>query len=273
MLALADPRVREVRVQRDARGGRTTASDHVAEECPVALYYEGIPHVVMLASPGDLEDLGVGFTLTEGIVESPAEIGGVELAEEEGARVLRLHIPLQRFSQLLQRRRNLASRSGCGACGAETVEEAIRKPAPVQREFVVRSEEMHEALVRLRSLQSVNAVTGSVHAAAWVLPGAGIEVVREDVGRHNALDKVIGALVRAGRDPGEGYLLITSRASYEMVQKAATAGIPLVAAVSAPTAMAIDVAQEANLTLIGFAREGRHVLYTHPRRLDARGTT
>lgn len=258
-------------MQRELRGERTAAADHVAEECPVALYYEGIPHVVMLASPGDLEDLGTGFTLTEGIVESPAEIGGVELGQEEGATVLRLSIPQQRFSQLLLRRRNLASRSGCGACGAETVAEAIRKPAPVQREFRIRSNEMHEALVKLRSLQSVNAITGSLHAAAWVVPGEGIVVVREDVGRHNALDKAIGALVRSGRDPGDGYLLITSRASYEMVQKAATAGVSLVAAVSAPTAMAIDVAQEANLTLIGFAREGRHVLYTHPWRLDAGG--
>lgn len=256
-------------MRRDSRGEVTHAADHVAEECPVALLYEGIPHVVMLASPADLEDLGAGFTLTEGIVESSAEIGGIELGQEEGARVLRLHIPQHRFSQLLLRRRNLASRSGCGACGAETVAEAIRKPAPVRREFRVQSAELHEVLGRLRDLQTVNAVTGSVHAAAWVVPGEGIQVVREDVGRHNALDKVIGALVRSGRDPGEGYLLITSRASYEMVQKAATAGVSLVAAVSAPTAMAIDVAQEANLTLVGFAREGRHVIYTHPHRLEA----
>lgn len=267
----ADLRVREVRVQRELHGERTAAADHVAEECPVALYYEGIPHVVMLASPGDLEDLGVGFTLTEGIVESPAEMGGVELEQEEGAIVLRLSIPPQRFSQLLLRRRNLASRSGCGACGAETVAEAIRQPAPVRRAFHIRGEELHDELAKLRGLQSMNALTGSLHAAAWVVPGEGIVVVREDVGRHNALDKVIGALVRSGRDPGEGYLLITSRASYEMVQKAATAGVSLVAAVSAPTAMAIDVAQDANVTLIGFAREGRHVLYTHPWRLESGG--
>jgi FdhD protein len=259
--------VREVSVQREQVGAVELVTDYVAEERPVALHYYRLPYVVMLASPADLEDLGVGFTLSEGIVDAADEIRGVELARDGEGLAVHLNITGERLSRILQRQRNLTGRTGCGLCGVESVEEAIRHPAPVPAGVRVSSAEIHAELAKLHSQQPLNLKTGSVHAAAWALPGKGIQLVREDVGRHNALDKVIGALVRSGTDSSTGYLIITSRASYEMVQKAATVGISLVVAVSAPTALAIDLAVKTNVTLIGFARADRHVVYAHPERL------
>lgn len=256
-----------VTVRRWRDGSAEHVTDVVAEETPVALTYHGVPHVVMLATPADLEDLAVGFTLTEAIVESPAEIRSVEVLSADGALEVRVGISGERFSAVLQRQRNLTGRTGCGVCGAETIEQAIRRPAPVTADLHVAIDELHEALATLRARQPLNLLTGSVHAAAWVKPGEGIQLVREDVGRHNALDKVIGALVRAGIDASAGYLVVTSRASYEMVQKAATAGVALIAAVSAPTALAIRLAQDSGVTLVGFAREQQHVVYANEQRL------
>ncbi len=257
----------QVRVQRWVDGKVEHTFDQVSEEQPVALSYHGIPHVVMLATPTDLEDLAIGFTLSEALVDKPDEIRSVELFNDQGALELRIGIDTERFAALLRRQRNLTGRTGCGLCGAETIEQAIRHPAPVGQGVHIATSELHAALAELHTRQPLNAITGSVHAAAWVIPGKGIQLVREDVGRHNALDKVIGALVRANIDCSAGYLLITSRASYEMVQKAATVGITLLAAVSAPTALAIRLAEEANLTLIGFARQRQHVVYSNPQRL------
>jgi FdhD protein len=259
---------REVEVRREEGGAISTATDFVAEERPVGLLYHGIPHVVMLASPADLEDLAVGFTLSEGIVPSRSDIRSVELVAKDDSLNVDIQISADSFSALLRRRRNLTGRTGCGLCGVETVEEAVRNPAPVGVGVRVSSKELHAALESLQSRQTVNSVTGSVHAAAWGLPGEGIQLVREDVGRHNALDKVIGALVRAQIDASEGYFIITSRASFEMVQKTAMVGVSFVAAVSAPTALAIDVANTANVTLVGFARADRHVIYSHPHRME-----
>lgn len=257
----------EVPVQRWKNGQLTRTTDFVTEEVPVALVYHGVPHVVMLASPADLEDYAVGFTVSEGLVGSPAEIQSVEVVPAPQSVEVRIGIAGERFSELLRRRRNLTGRSGCGLCGAETVEEAIRPPVQVAKGPTVTSSDLHAALVQLESLQPVNARTGSIHAAAWVVPGKGIQLVREDVGRHNALDKVIGALVRSGTDVAAGYAVITSRASFEMVQKAAAAGITFMVAVSAPTALAIRMAEQTGLTLVGFARRDRHVVYAHPHRL------
>ena len=261
------PNFREVSVERENVGAVERATDYVAEERPVALHYYRLPYVVMLASPADLEDLGVGFTLSEGIVDAADEIRGVELVRDGDALAVHLNITGERLSRILQRQRNLTGRTGCGLCGVESVEEAIRHPAPVREGVRVTSAELHAELAKLHTQQPLNLRTGSVHAAAWALPGKGIQLVREDVGRHNALDKVIGALVRSKTDLSAGYLIITSRASYEMVQKAATVGISLVVAVSAPTALAIDLAGETGLTLVGFARADRHVVYSHPQRL------
>jgi len=256
-----------VQVRRWRDGSTEQVTDVVAEEAPVALTYHGVPHVVMLATPADLEDLAVGFTLSEAIVEKPEEIRSVEVLTQDAALEVRVGITGERFSAVLQRQRNLTGRTGCGVCGAETVDQAIRHPAPVKSRIHVSITELHEALADLRARQPLNLLTGSVHAAAWVKPGAGIQIVREDVGRHNALDKVIGALVRANMDIGAGYMVVTSRASYEMVQKAATVGVGLIAAVSAPTALAIRLAQESGVTLVGFAREHQHVVYANEHRL------
>jgi FdhD protein len=265
------PTSAEVPVQRWKNGQLARTTDFVTEEVPVALVYHGVPHVVMLASPADLEDYAVGFTVSEGLVGSPSEIQSVEVERGAESIEVRIGIAGERFSELLRRRRNLTGRSGCGLCGAETVEEAIRPPVQVAAGPTVTSADMHAALVQLETLQPINARTGSIHAAAWVVPGQGvnegIQLVREDVGRHNALDKVIGALVRSGTDVASGYAVITSRASFEMVQKAAAAGITFMVAVSAPTALAIRMAEQTGLTLVGFARRDQHVIYAHPERL------
>jgi len=262
------PTSREVEVEREQGGTRERTTDWVAEERPVSLLYQGIPHVVMMASPADLEDLGVGFTLSEGIVEHAGEIHSVEMIDKADALAVSVHISSERFSALLRRQRNLTGRTGCGLCGVENVEDAVRNPDPVRGGVQVTRAELHAELARLHTRQPLNMSTGSVHAAAWALPGKGIQLVREDVGRHNALDKVIGALVRAKIDCAEGYFIITSRASFEMVQKTAMVGVSLVAAVSAPTSFAIEIAVKTGVTLVGFARADRHVIYSHPERLQ-----
>jgi len=259
----------ELPVERWRRGTVTHEQDLLAEEIPVALVYHGVPHVVMLATPADLEDYAVGFTLSEGLVAHPQEIRGVEVTYAEESAEVRITVAWERFSALLDRRRNLTGRSGCGLCGQETVEAAVREVKSVGAGVRLSAAQLHEAIAQLAQRQPINARTGSVHAAAWVVPGKGIQVVREDVGRHNALDKTIGALVRSGLDPAEGALLLTSRASFEMVQKSAAVGVALVAAFSAPTAFAVRLAERAGLTLVAFAREHQHVVYAHPWRLES----
>ena len=257
----------EVAVQRWTRGTLARATDLVAEEMPVALVYHDVPHVVMLATPADLEDYAVGFTLSEGLVAGAGEIRGVEVIQGEASADVKISVAWERFTQLLQRRRNLTGRTGCGLCGAERAEDAIRECQPVPAGVTITAAELHETMAQLAARQPINARTGSVHAAAWVVPGKGIQVVREDVGRHNALDKTIGALARAKADFGAGYMLITSRASYEMVQKCATVGVSLLVALSAPTAFAVRLARRSGLTLVAFARADSHVVYANPQRL------
>ncbi|HZO21217.1 MAG TPA: formate dehydrogenase accessory sulfurtransferase FdhD, partial [Steroidobacteraceae bacterium] len=256
-----------VTVDRWVRGAVTHKTDQVAEEIPIALVYHGVPHVVMLATPANLEDFAVGFTLSEGLVARPEEIRSVEVTQGEEAIDVRITVAWDRFSALLQRRRNLTGRTGCGLCGAEKAEDAIREIAPVGAGPSVTVEDLHAAIDQLGTMQPINSRTGSVHAAAWVIPGKGIQLVREDVGRHNALDKAIGALVRGGIDFGSGYMLVTSRASFEMVQKSAAAGVAFLAAFSAPTAFAVRLAEKSGLTLVAFARREQHVVYSHPKRL------
>jgi FdhD protein len=257
-----------VPVERWTRGESSHATDKVAEEVPVALMYHGVPHVVMLATPANLTDLAYGFTLSEELVENVDEIRSVEVARAPDSVEVRISIAWERFPELLRRRRNLTGRSGCGLCGTETLEHAVRGYGEVGRGPRVSPADLHAAIVQLESLQPLNLETGSVHGAAWVVPGQGIYCVREDVGRHNALDKAIGALLRAKIDFEAGYMLVTSRASYEMVQKAATVGITFLAALSAPTAFAIRHAERSGLTLVAFARRDRHVVYAHPERLE-----
>jgi FdhD protein len=254
-------------VERWKDGTVEHTTDLIAEEMPIALVYHDVPHVVMLATPANLEDYAVGFTLSEGLVARADEIRGVEVTPGDASVDVHITVAWERFTQLLQRRRNLTGRTGCGLCGAESAEDAIREVGPVPPGVTVSATDLHAVIGQLGAHQAINARTGSVHAAAWVLPGAGIQVVREDVGRHNALDKTIGALARAGSDFAAGYMLITSRASYEMVQKCATVGIPLLVALSAPTAFAVRLARRSGITLVAFARADRHVVYANPQRV------
>lgn len=258
---------RQTPVRRSLGDRALDALDEVAEEVPVALLYNGRPHVVMLATPLDLEDFALGFSLTEGIVAAASELQSVRVLNRAEGIEVRIRIPEQCCDRLSDRERNLAGRTGCGLCGTASLRQAVRHPVPVNSPLRVSSSDLHRALDELPEHQPLNRLTGAVHAAAWVLPGRGIQSVREDVGRHNALDKLIGSLVRAQVDRGTGFVIVTSRASYEMVQKCAAAGIGLMAAISAPTGLAIRLAEEAQVTLIGFARRGLHTVYAHAQRV------
>jgi FdhD protein len=257
----------EVTVDRWVRGSSVHTTDRVAEEVPVALLYNGEPHVVMLATPHDLEDLARGFSLSEELVDTADEIRGIEVRTEPESAEVRIAIAWERFPELLRRRRNLTGRTGCGLCGTETLENAVRGQHQVGDGPRVTIGQLHAAIADLPQRQLLNAKTGSIHAAAWVVPGSGIVELREDVGRHNALDKTLGALVQAGTDIEAGFVLVTSRASYEMVQKAAAMGVTFLAALSAPTSFAIRHAQRCGLTLVAFARREQHVVYANGHRL------
>lgn len=257
----------ESSVRRWREGTSSIAHDRLAEETPVALVYSGLPYVVMLTTPQELEDFAVGFSLSEQLIGRASEIKSLEIHRVDRGIEIHLCIPSERFVALADRQRNLAGRTGCGLCGVSTLAETVRRPAPVSTGITVSTRELHEAFQQLPARQNLNAITGAVHAAAWAVPRQGVQLVREDVGRHNALDKLIGALARADVDFTTGYALVTSRASYEMVQKSATLGITLMAAISAPTGLAVRLAEEAGLTLIGFARKGNHVVYARPERI------
>lgn len=235
--------------------------EQIAEEAPIALVYNGVPHVVVMASPANLEDLALGFSLSEGVIGSAAELGGIEIAPEQTGYSIYLSVPPERVAVIEQRRRNMTARTGCGVCGAETIEQAMRDVPKVASTQRVARQAMAGAMKQLPSLQTLNAATGATHAAAWANLDGQLQLVREDVGRHNALDKLIGALAAGGVDTAQGFAVITSRASYEMVQKAAMAGIGLLAAVSAPTALAVRIAREAGVTLAGFVRGERCMVY------------
>jgi FdhD protein len=253
-------------VTRVQGGVEEQADDCLAQEVPVAVLYDGDSFAVMMATPADLEDFAYGFSLSEGRVADTAMIRAVQV--HEGFEGIQLNIVTDEAAVTAEApERLLPGRSGCGICGSRTLEEVVRHPTPVSGGISIDDATLEKALAELRQRQPINALTGSVHAAAWARPDGSIHLVREDVGRHNALDKLIGAMLRQGIDAQQGFLLITSRASYEMVTKAATAGIGLMAAISAPTALAVHLARDCGVTLIGFARPGRHVVYSHPERL------
>lgn len=243
--------------------------DLVAEEVPVGVHYDGVPFAVMMASPGDLEDFAYGFSLTERRIFS-GDIVEVERREVLEGIVLDIRTRVPRQDLTSGSARVLPGRSGCGICGNRVLEDVVKQPAAVADGVIVAAQALEAALAALQDRQPLNAATGAIHAAAWCDAAGTLLAVREDVGRHNALDKLIGAMLREGMDPALGFALVTSRASYEMVTKAAIAGIPLLAAISAPTALAIDLAQSCGLTLAGFVRPGRYVVYSHPWRLRAR---
>ncbi len=266
-LELGWPSYQQSIVDRWQGGQHSQEQDYIAEEVPISLVYNGVPHVVMLATPTNLEEFALGFSITEGIIKNPQELLSARLYNRSNGIEVQLKIPEHRFQGLADKGRNLTGRTGCGLCGASTLKQAIRQPNPVNGNLTLPAAELRSALTDIKQHQKLNRLTGAVHAAAWAVPGQGILEVREDVGRHNALDKLIGFLLRTGKDLSQGFIIVTSRASYEMVQKTAWVGITLLAAISAPTGLAIRLANEAGLTLIGFARDDQHVVYTHPQRL------
>jgi len=243
--------------------------DALAEEVPIAMVYNGISHAVMLATPQDLEDFALGFSLTEGILSCADELYDVEVDVQPNGVMLKMHIATARFVALKERRRSLAGRTGCGLCGTESLNDVFRLPAQPRliqtKQIQVASEALLRAHRDMRERQPLQAVTGATHACAWADEAGNIELIREDVGRHNALDKLIGALNR--RATQGGFILTTSRASYEMVQKVLMAGFEILSAISAPTGLAVRLADFYQLTLLGFVRERQFVVYTHPARV------
>jgi len=249
------------------------ASDRrIAEETPIAFSYQGASYAVMMATPADLEDFAVGFTVNEGIARSPHDIDAVEVVAGENGIVLRMTLADAPAAAFWERRRYLAGPSGCGLCGLESLAAAARTTPMVGPGIRVSGEDIAEAMAELPGLQPMNRIAGALHAAAFWTPQRGILAVREDVGRHNALDKLTGAAARAGFSGSAGMLLLTSRVSVEMVQKAASFGTGLLVAVSAPTALAIRTAEMAGITLIAVARDDGFEVFTHRQRILCRKT-
>lgn len=250
-------------------GARATESvtAQLVEEVPVALIYNGVSHAVMLASPGDLADFALGFSLSEGIIESPQELLDLELVPAGEGIEVRLTVTARRFAGLKDRRRAMTGRSGCGLCGVESLAEAMRPLPRLQDRTLLSLVSIHRALDGLAPLQRLNRLAGAVHAAAWADPDGTIRHLAEDVGRHNAFDKVIGAMARrpGGRPPG--FAVLTSRLSYELVQKAATTGISALVAISAPTALAVAAAERAGICVVALARADSVTVYAHPDRV------
>jgi FdhD protein/phenylacetyl-CoA:acceptor oxidoreductase accessory protein len=242
-------------------------NETVAEEVPVALVYNGISHAVMLATPADIEDFALGFSLSECIVGRAGEIHDLEIFERDNGIEVHMQLAAERALALKAHRRTLAGRTGCGLCGTESLDQLARRAAKVRSSAVLYENALPRATAALQGMQHLFRLTGAVHAAAWCDFSGGIELLREDVGRHNALDKLIGALAARRVAFDAGFVLMTSRASYEIVQKAAAVGIAVVAAVSAPTGMAVRVAIDSGVTLIGFVRGERHCVYSHPERV------
>ena len=254
-------------IRRFRSGKVTQLTDAIAEEVPIALVYNDRPHVVMMATPRDLDDFALGFSLSEAVIGAADEFEWVGMQTLLEGIEVRLRIPQARAEALESRHRNLTGRTSCGLCGAQALEDAVRQPPKVGTGPEIDADILQRALAQLHDLQPLNVATGATHAAAWVRVDGEVALLREDVGRHNALDKLIGAMTKSHERVDDGFLVVTSRASYEMVQKSATVGIALLAAISAPTALAIHLAEETGMTLIGFARPEGHVVYANPQRI------
>jgi formate dehydrogenase accessory protein FdhD len=243
----------------------------VAEEVPVAMVFNGTSHAVMIATPADLDDFGLGFALSEGIVGDRSELLDIETHSGEGGLEVRMTITQRRFALLAARRRTLAGRTGCGLCGVDSLAQVLRPIAAVTGDTRIEPAAIRLALTGLRDHQPLNRSTGAVHGAAFVDPGGKILLAREDVGRHNALDKLLGAVVLAGHQPVNGFVLLTSRCSFEMVQKAASCGVAVLVAISAPTGLALRLAEETGVTVVALARADSMIAHTHGYRLGLDG--
>ena len=254
------------------RGGWQAGVRQVAEETAVAITYNRTTHAVMMATPADLEDFAVGFSLAEGVVEHASEIEEIEIVaspDRDGVEA-RLWIADERAERLGERRRAMAGPTGCGLCGLDSLAQALRPPPRVAAALRIAPDDIEAAVAALAPAQPLGRATRAVHAAAFWRPGHGLAALREDVGRHNALDKLAGALARAGQVASSGLIVMTSRVSVELVQKAARMGAPVLVAVSAPTGLALRVAEEAGITLAAVAREDGFELFTHPERIVER---
>lgn len=267
------------RWQQSSSPAKATATEYpllddcVAEEVPIAMVYNGISHAVMLASPGHLEDFALGFSLAEGILRSREDLYGLEIVPQVDGIALEMEIASECMLSLKQRRRSMAGRTGCGLCGTENLAHAIRLPQqtlPVTGRYSPQA--IQRAITALQSQQRLQAMTGATHACAWADRHGEVLLVREDVGRHNALDKLAGALAAQKMTVNEGqqgFVVTTSRASVEMVQKAYAMSASLLVAISAPTGLAVRIAETCGMTLVGFARPGQFVIYAHAERIGA----
>jgi FdhD protein len=231
------------------------------------MVYNSDPFVVVMASPADFDDLAVGFSVTEGIVDAPSDVRIAEIVKHSRGVEVQMQVSDAAGQRIADRRRGISARTGCGVCGIESIDEVLRVSRPVGASGRFTVEALWRAAEELEGRQPVNAETRAVHAAAVADSSGHLQIVREDVGRHNALDKVVGALLRSGKPLNACFLVVTSRASYELVQKTAAAGIPLLAAVSRPTSLAIKLAEQANITLVGLLRGRSANVYSHPARL------
>ncbi|VWB79821.1 formate dehydrogenase [Burkholderia lata] len=258
----------ELSVRRTRGGAVETAHDYVGQEWPVALVFNGISHAVMMCTPCDLEAFAVGFAISEGIVARGSDIKDIEVILHTDAPLphaeVHLEVVQQAFAALKDRRRALAGRTGCGVCGIESIDLLDLAPERVpDTGFLARlaPDALTRAAQALPAHQALTRLTGGLHAAAWCDATGAIRMAFEDVGRHNALDKLIGSLVLSRADATDGFVFLSSRASYELVRKAARVGIPLVATISAPSSLAIEIAKAAGLRLVSFCRETGHVDY------------
>jgi len=258
---------RRASVVRWRDGERRVVEDWLTEEVPVALEFNGVSHAVMLATPADLEDFALGFGLAEGIFASAADLHDCEVRHSLQGITVAMQVSARCFAALKERRRTLAGRTGCGVCGTESLDKVLRPVPVIEPATQIHSTAIARAMREMREHQVLCQATGAVHAAAWCSVDGAVLLAREDVGRHNALDKLIGALARTTLRREPGFIAVTSRASVEMVQKAAVAGAPLLAAVSAPTSLAVETADAAQMALVGLARQGNLVVYSHAERV------
>jgi FdhD protein len=256
---------------RDGRLSEGTRA--VPEETALALTYNGGTYAVMMGTPQNLGDFAVGFSLSEGIVQSPDEISSLDIVDLEDGIELRMWLAEEEAARLSERRRHIAGPTGCGLCGIDSITEAVRPAAVVAKGRSFSPREIMTAIASISPLQPINVETHAVHAAAFWTPAAGIVALREDVGRHNALDKLAGALAQAKVSASGGIVLLTSRVSVEMVQKTAAIGAPLMVAVSAPTALAVRMAEAAGITLVAVARSDGFEIFTHPDRINPTAIT
>ncbi len=251
-------------------GGAHATLRALPEETPVAIVYNGSTQAVMMATPDDLEDFALGFSLSEHVIASPAEIERLEVLDHgKGGIEARIWLSEARAEAVAARRRAMAGPVGCGLCGIDSLAEALHPIAPLPDTALrLTAADVLAADAALRAAQPLHDQTRAVHAAGLWQPGQGLVMAREDVGRHNALDKLIGALARAGIDAATGAVVLTSRVSVEMVQKTAAAGAPILIAASAPTAHALRLADEAGLTVAALVRDGGFTLFSHPERIE-----